>query len=177
MILGAPGTSPGEGNRYALDPTDGLPRLQERVFRENGQTFKVSMSEQYGVYSGNVLFPTMRAELTIQDDLVAGVMMTILEKAEFNLALEDQAFSMSVPQGWAWFDMRTASHPGGVFGQPVADVVAFFERDLSTGRREGLSAGSHSESPGGFGAWIPIVLILNGLVLIGFGVVLFRSPG
>jgi hypothetical protein len=154
-----------------LDQTDGLPRQWRMISPKDGSTLRMEVFEEMTQYPGDVLLPAVHLRANVSNGYVSNVRMTVIREARFNIALEEDAFRLSVPANWSWYDLQVEPKSGGRWTEPVADVAAFFRGRTGseapsppTGRGKGFTATS----------WRPLLLILNGAVLIVIGVVLWR---
>lgn len=154
-----------------LDRNDGLPRQWRLISPKDGATLRMEVFEEMTHYPGDVLLPAVHVRANVSNGHVENVRLTVIREARFNIALEDDAFQLSVPANWSWYDLQVEPKAGGSWSEPVADVAAFFR-----GRTGSEVPMTPSSDPRGIATpgWRPLLLILNGAILIVIGVAIWR---
>jgi len=152
-----------------LGQTDGLPRQWQMLAATTGELLRMEQFLDYTLYPGDVLCPTVRIKINVDKGKVSNVRLTIIQRAEFNMPFPENAFVLSTPADWSWFDWQHERHDGGQWKQPVSDVARFFRGRTAGTAREPAAASKSSGT-----SWRSLMLIFNGLILIVIGVALWR---
>lgn len=153
-----------------LGRSDGLPRQWQLLNAQNGALLQMESFEELTLYPGDVLCPAIRIKVNLDQGHVSHVRMTIIQRAQFNMPLKEDAFVLSAPARWAWFDWQHEQRAGGRWNQPVANVAKFFkDRTVAVGR-EPVADARHEPRR----SWRSLLLLLNGAVLVVIGIALWR---
>lgn len=153
-----------------LNQQDGLPREWKMLSPGNGNLLRTEVFQDFTIYPGEILCPTVHLKINVVNNKVTTVRMTVIQQANFNLKLDDEAFTLSVPANWSWFDWQLEQRQGGRWKKPVADVARFFRGRTAGERPIAGHAGPSASSPG----WRSLLLVFNGAILIAIGIVLWR---
>ena len=153
-----------------LGRDDGLPRELQMVSPLKGEVLRMERFQDLTLYPGEVLCPAVRVKIHVAQGSVTTVRMTVIQRAQFNQPLEEDAFVLSTPANWSWFDWQLERHAGGQWKQPVTDAARFFrERTVAIAPAEGGVSGS-----GPVRSWRSLLLVLNGVILVVIGIALWR---
>lgn len=153
-----------------LDQEDGLPRQWEMIAPLTGKLLRRELFQDLTLYPGDVLCPAVRMKINVEDGKVTLVRMSVIQRARFNMSFDEEAFVLSVPTLWSWYDWRQEKHTGGRWTQPVSDVGKFFKERASPS----VPPQAVSVTVASSASWRSLLLIVNGAVLIIIGVTLWR---
>ena len=168
-----PGPSEDAGTHLSwltLNQQDGLPREWKMISPGDGRLLRTEVFQGFTVYPGEILCPAVHLKINVANNKVTTVRMTVIQQANFNLKLDDEALTLSVPANWSWFDWQLEQHQGGRWKKPVTDVAQFF-RNRTAGERP---VADHVSPPASSSGWRSLLLVFNGVILIAIGIALWR---
>ena len=157
-------------NQLIVDNESHLP-IHESIKTPIGHIVKEVYYLNPTSFSGGVTMPAVKIEVSYRGPHARLMKLTAIIDAEFNVEVDDDAFALPVKKGTALFDLRSDTRISRIAKSDIKDVLEYF--DVSeTVPREIPAAGDPVPQDTN---WVGLLLIINGLYLIGLSIVLWRK--
>ncbi len=154
-----------------VDWASGVPVRREQLM--NQETIQESDYSGITTFAGGITFPQCAITTRYQGGHVASMELALLESARFNEPIPEATFLVAKPESWQVLDFRGTAD-GASFPVPseaVADVRTLIHEPIqeTVGLGASLLPAAKSTSP-----WKRVLLILNGIALVGFGIWMWK---
>lgn len=154
------------GGWMNVDAESQLP-IDEEIVSASGEILKKTFYRERSVYPGDVLIPAIRIEISFRESLARHVMVTVVEDARFNVDISESEFVLPAAANSTLADLRNNKRRGRRTKHDIEDSAEYFLAG-ALGSNAVVPAASRSFN------WKAFFLILNGVVLIVLGVILWR---
>lgn len=157
------------GSRLTISADDGLPRRWDFVPSEAEEVTLIRIHADQTLFPGDVWMPGVKLEAGFAAGKLSSLRMSVITSAEFNQEIPDERFVMRAAAGTGWLDGRSSEKNGGTWEKALPDVAAFFSV------HQGLPAAAFGGGTTSGFRWRSLFLVLNGLLLMVAGLILWKK--